>query len=88
YRDVFDESQGRKYWHGINAATLALTMGQEAVARELAQRVLAACATVERADGDYWVLATSAEASLVLGRVAAAADSYRRAVAVAGDRIG
>jgi len=29
YREVFDESQGTKYWHGINAATLAFVLGRK-----------------------------------------------------------
>jgi hypothetical protein len=88
YREVFDESQGRQYWHGINAATLALTMGHDASARELAQRVADACAALDQDATDYWLMATRAEAALVLGRLDEAAEGYRRAVAVAGDRIG
>jgi hypothetical protein len=88
YREVFDESQGRKYWHGINAATLALIMGHDSDARDLARRVAAACGEHDDDPADYWLMATRAESALVLGRVADAAGDYRSAVAAAGDRIG
>jgi hypothetical protein len=87
YQEVFEESRGTQYWQGINAATLALLLGREPLARGLAERVLAACAPAGD-EADYWLLATRAEAALVLGRFDAAADAYRRAVAVAGERIG
>ncbi len=87
YQEVFEESRGTQYWQGINAATLALLLGREPLARGLAERVLAACGPA-RNEADYWLLATRAEAALVLGRFDAAADAYRRAVAVAGERIG
>lgn len=88
YQDVFEESGGVKYWHGINAATLAFLLGRVETARELAQRVAYACATIDDTDADYWLLATRAEAALIQGQFAAAAAAYRLAVKAAGDRIG
>ena len=89
YQDVFEESNGKQYWHGINAATLAFVLGRVDLARDLAQRVVARCGELEAAsDGDYWVRATRAEAALVLGRFDAAAAEYRQALVAAGDRIG
>ena len=87
YQDVFDESGGTKYWHGINAATLAILTGDEDLARALAARVWAACPAPAHSDDPYWLLATRAEAALVQGRLDVAADEYRKAVRVAGDRI-
>jgi len=87
YREVFDESQGKKYWHGINAATLAFVLGEEGGARELAARVWDACEAVNSRD-DYWWLATRAEAALVLGRFDVAAKAYRDALKIGGERIG
>jgi class 3 adenylate cyclase len=87
YQEVFEESHGTKYWHGINAATLAVLMGDDVLARELAARVWAACPAPARPEDAYWLLATRAEAALVQGRLDVAADEYRNAVRVAGDRI-
>jgi hypothetical protein len=89
YREVFDESRDAKYWHGINAATLAFVLGREDEARALAARVWSTCDAVERSGGDdYWWLATKAEAALVQGRFDVAATFYREALSAAGDRIG
>ncbi len=89
YQEVFDESQGVRYWHGINAATLAFLVGRESDARALAQRVWTACEAVEAdSAGDYWWLATRAEAALVQGRFDVAAAGYRRALQTAVERIG
>jgi class 3 adenylate cyclase/tetratricopeptide (TPR) repeat protein len=89
YREVFDESGGAQYWHGINAATLAFLRGREDDARRLAERVARACDALEAgSSSDYWWLATRAEAALVLGRFDEAAASYRRALQGAADRIG
>jgi adenylate cyclase len=89
YRQVFDESSGAKYWHGINAATLAFLLGREDDARRLADQVARACGGPRTASSDdYWWQATCAEAALVLGRFDEAAASYRRALEHAGDRIG
>lgn len=87
YLEVFEQSGRKHYWHGINAATLALFAGDDAFAHDLARRVLAVCGAEAPAD-DYWLRATRAEAELVQGQFAAAAEHYRAAVASARDRIG
>jgi len=89
YRGVFDESGGKHYWHGINAATLAALRGDWDDARALAERVLAVCESVgEGAQGDYWLPATRGEAALLLGRIDAAAEKYAEAVKIAAERVG
>jgi tetratricopeptide (TPR) repeat protein len=88
YREVFDESNGVKYWHGINAATLAFAAGETETAREIAARVWAACEAEQGTRRDYWWLATRAEAALVLRRFELAASLYREALKAAGERIG
>ena len=88
YQDAFDESNDARYWHGINAATLAFLLGQDELARSLAERVAASCATSEAPADAYWLVATRAEAALVLGRFDVAAAEYREAVKAGGDRIG
>jgi class 3 adenylate cyclase/tetratricopeptide (TPR) repeat protein len=88
YQEVFDESTGQAYWHGINAATLAFVLGHESVARELAERVLRVCERTAGSATDYWLPATRGEATLLLGRFREAAKDYRAAVAIAGERIG
>ncbi|MDB5413249.1 MAG: hypothetical protein JWR10_1584 [Rubritepida sp.] len=50
-------------YHGVNAATLTLLIGDPAGAAVLASEVIAA----HRDDGDYWSAATLAEAHLVAG---------------------
>jgi tetratricopeptide (TPR) repeat protein len=89
YQDAFDRSQpGYKSYPAINAATLALLLGQTDSALRLAKeaRIQAdAEAQRSRAD-DYWLIATAAEASFVLGEMKEAETSYRRAVQVAGRR--
>src|SRR5690606_7968524 len=86
YQQVFEESGHTRYWHGINAATLAVLLGHDELASNLAARALAACDNAS--DGDLWMLATRAEAELIRGHYDVAAFRYREAVAAAGDRIG
>jgi tetratricopeptide (TPR) repeat protein len=88
YQSVFDESSGAQCWHGINAATLAFLLGAEDRARALAERVLLGCDRAEPSAADYWLLATRAEATLLLGRFAEAAEEYRAAARIASDRVG
>ena len=88
YREVFDESNGVKYWHGINAATLAFAAEETEAAREIAARVWDACEAEQPDARDYWWLATRAEAALVLGRFELAASLYKEALNAAGERIG
>ena len=87
YQEVFDESAGGHYWHGINAATLAVLQGRDELAIALAGRVRAVCDAAGES-ADHWLTATRAEAALVLRDFARAAASYRAAVRLAGERIG
>lgn len=73
---------------GINAATMALLLGNEAEARGVAAEVVTICQR-ERASwgssppsGAYWVLATLGEASLIAGRTDDAVKFYGLAVTV------
>jgi hypothetical protein len=80
------------YWTGINAATLALLLGQSDRAHELARNLQAQC----RAELDspkpssdrYWLLATLGEAALLLGEWAEAEDWYTQAGAAGCQRLG
>ncbi len=76
YLDAFRRSRG--HYSGINAASLSLIMGDVRRAERLAREVARIC--VERwkrpAQRDYWIVATVAEAYLVLGRQEQAAKYY------------
>jgi len=80
YRNCYETTRG--WFSGINAATLTLLLGEAEQARELARRVLAACE--QEPDTSYWLLATEAEALLLLGRAEEAADRLRRAAPLGG----
>ena len=84
YRDAHVRSGG--YWSGINAATVALLLGQLDESRALARRVRDRCLerrNAQPASGDaYWLLATLGEAALLLHDLPAAEASYRDAVAL------
>ena len=71
---------------GINAATLALLVGESERSRDIAatvrDSVLADLGEPGRGT-DYWLLATLAEAYLLLGDQAGARDSYAQAVRLA-----
>jgi class 3 adenylate cyclase len=88
YHEVFDESGGKKYWHGINAATLAALQGREELAREIAARVWNACMANGSSSSDYWSVATRGEAALLRRQFDVAAAEYRSAVKLAGSRTG
>ena len=71
------------YWTGINAATMAWLLGDEAQSRGLASRVREQCVALREQTPDrdsYWLLATLGEAALLLRDVAAAEAYYRAAV--------
>lgn len=73
------------YWSGINAATVALLLGQREEAVALARQVDAQCraelANVARDGGDrYWLVSTLGEAALLSGNWAAAEDWYEKAL--------
>jgi tetratricopeptide (TPR) repeat protein len=89
YRDAYDRSKtGYKSYPAINAATLALLLGQTESARMLANEARSQASAEARgsADEDYWLAATTAEASFVLGEMEQAEKSYRKAVELAGRR--
>jgi class 3 adenylate cyclase len=80
------------YYTGINAATMAVLLGDRARALELAAETIAVCkAAAVRNESDqsrYWRLATLGEAQLILGRTSVAADHYEQAAKLAGKRFG
>ena len=96
YEDAL-ESARRKgasadaYYAGINAATLAVLMGDLARGRRIAAEVRVICAS-EGNEGDatsrYWKEATLGEAALILGDTPAAAAHYATAASLARGRYG
>jgi class 3 adenylate cyclase len=90
YAEAHRHSGG--YWSGINAATLALLLGNDRQARALARQLQQACLDLwqqqpQRADA-YWVLATLGESALLLRDLPAAEAWYQAAVRLGGRRIG
>lgn len=73
------------YWSGINAATMALILGDDERSRDLARAVRDRCTTLLAGDAspseNYWLLATLGEAQLLLRDLSAAESFYRQAVA-------
>ncbi len=91
YRKAYDVGGG--YWSGINAATTALLSGQKRSAITLAQQVRELCLRkIERGDSggseDYWLLATLAEAALILENWSEAESLYRRAIKLGRNNFG
>lgn len=91
YHKAYDLAGGN--WSGINAATTALLLGQNEDALMLAGKVRESCLReIEPADNqddrNYWLLATLAEASLVLQDWPEAESLYRRAAKVGGHKFG
>lgn len=80
YRTAYDRT-GDSY-PGINAAALALRLGERTVAGEIAEAVRQTVdAVIAEGSGDEWSLATRAEALLVLGAFDAARQDYAAATA-------
>jgi class 3 adenylate cyclase len=80
-------------WTGINAATLALLLGEKEQAQKLARSVRSRClAERERQKQDggdpYWPLATLGEAALLLDEWSEAEEWYRQAAVVGQTRMG
>ena len=71
---------------GINAATLAMLLGDREAARALAREVRAGVAA--QSSPSTWDIATEAEAQLLLGELDGAARSYAAACASAEDNAG
>jgi class 3 adenylate cyclase/tetratricopeptide (TPR) repeat protein len=83
YAQAYQATGG--YWSGINAATLALLLGERDQAATLAREVVAQCraelARAEARTGDrYWLLSTLGQAALLLGQWPEAEDWYGQAV--------
>ena len=80
------------YYTGINAATMAVLLGDRERANELATETIAVCKTAaQRNESDqsrYWRLATLGEAELILERTNVAAGHYEQAAKLAGKRFG
>ena len=79
YLGAFRRSRG--YYSGINAASLSLIMGDKDLSRRVARQVLRICADLlkDPSQRGYWIMATVAEAFVLLGRQERAAKFYRLA---------
>jgi len=83
YAQAYHASGG--YWSGINAATVALLLGEHEQAAVLARKVAAQCRVEvvrgEQTAGDrYWLLSTLGEAALLQGNWPEAEDWYGQAI--------
>ena len=87
-----DAALAGAYYAGINAATMAVLMGDLARGRGIAREVRAICERIDPGTQDeaasYWRQATLAEAALILGEAESAAAHYARAAELAKDRFG
>jgi class 3 adenylate cyclase/tetratricopeptide (TPR) repeat protein len=86
YKQAFDQSEDT--FPGINAATLALLVGDAELSRTIATKVRAGVlAEFDKRgqDSDSWLLATIAEASLLLGDATGARTNYAKAVRLSRD---
>ena len=91
YAKAYEKTNG--YWSGVNAATLAVLVGERQYASKLAREVRMFCneelKRLKKTNGDpYWVLATLGEAALILNEWAEAEEWYSQAAEVAGKRYG
>ena len=90
YKYSFRKTRG--YWTGVNAATLALVLGDSKEATTLALRVKAICerklARRSRGSDAFWALATLGEVALILGKESDAQANYSRALSMGVHRIG
>jgi tetratricopeptide (TPR) repeat protein len=79
YHAAFEFSND--YYPAVNAATLALLVGDHVLQTELAARVLSLCSQfdLDRPD-QVWILASEGEASLLLGNTEQAVKFYRGAL--------
>ncbi len=85
YSQGYETSGG--YWSAINAATLALFLGERKSAAALARLVSEQClqrlrALPETSDERYWLVSTLGEAALLLEDWSEAENWYRQAVEV------
>ena len=80
YLDGYRRSRPRSAFLGINAAATTLWLGARADAAALARELEDLCrAELTARPGDYWALATLAEASLLQGETARAIECYAQA---------
>lgn len=91
YDEAYERSRG--YYSGINAATMALLLGQRERALNLAGEVREAClqelkSLSAESDDRYWPLATLGEAALILGEWDEAEDWYGEAAEVGQTKFG
>ena len=86
YRQAFKQS--RDFFPGINAATMACLAGEVQESRLLATEVKSICATVGQPEADPWAAATMGEVHTLLGEKEQAEYWYRRAITLAGSRMG
>lgn len=91
YDEAYERSSG--YYSGINAATVALLLGQRERATSLAREVRAAClqeleSLTPENDDRYWPLATLGEAALILGEWNEAEDWYGQAAELGQTKFG
>jgi class 3 adenylate cyclase len=85
YAQAYQATGG--YWSGINAATVALLLGERdravALGRQVDLQCRAELANVTRAGGDrYWLLSTLGEAALLAGNWVEAENWYGQALEV------
>ncbi len=78
------EKTGKRYWTGINVATLATLLRDKELAQTTAQEVRARCQeelekTPKEDANRYWIFATLGEAALNLGDISEAEFYYRQA---------
>jgi len=82
YREAFEIS--RRYYPGVNAATLALLVGQHQDSHFLASQVLELCRQQDLSklhiEDCFWVLVTQGEANLLMHKGREAAAAYREAL--------
>lgn len=85
YHEAYKLNRG--YYSGINAATLAMLLGEKDEARALAKEVREACLAelkglAKDSANRYWPVATLGEVSLILGRWSEAEDWYSQAAEI------
>ena len=92
YRDASGKDAAAAWYTGINAATMAVLLGDLDRARCLAREVREICLRADDAaqsgTSRYWREATLGEAALILGESGAAAAHYARAAILAERRHG
>ncbi len=91
YKEAYQRSNS--YYPGINAATMAMLMGDKNEALALAEEVRDRCLgqlkpLQEKTCDDYWLMATLGESCLILQQFAEAKQWYARAIQLGEKRFG